>query len=65
MKKLSNNTNQSIKKLENWFKHKRRKEMKNGNLTFSVFFPIFLNISYFLEKKNLFHRRQKVFDEKV
>ena len=62
MRKLSLVSQEPLKKLENWFKHKRRTDIKNGLLKFSVNLALFPFNEVSLEKENLLPNRQNVFD---
>lgn len=41
MKTLAENMDKKMEKLENWFKHQRKKEVLNGKMRFEVNFSLF------------------------
>lgn len=51
MENIASKCDEKYQKIENWFKHKRRIEVKRGLLKFEVkFFIFFKKIINFLEK---------------
>ena len=59
MKELASQTQNKFSKIENWFKHARREDVKTGIMTFEVRILLFFIKKFnFIEKKSIFIRRK-------
>ena len=60
MKKLSISFGVTLRKIDNWFKHKRRTDVKKGNMDFSVSYIHTMNklqfYFYFLAEEVFFKK---------